>query len=454
MSEPILNSEESHDEARLVRNRNIKLSVGISLLSKVVGIAIAFGALPLASRALGTVFGVYAAISTVMNVMSTANFGIGPGITQALAPFATNRNEQEERSWVASAFALVGVSVLVLVLLAAVLFAFVPLWKIFGEDFKPFSTELRSGYVTLVILAAMLNLVSVSDSSYIGYLQDYKFKMYSLAGFILSLLLLFVTIKFVPTLVMFLVAMYAAPLIPRIYAAFRLIFVERPYLRFNLSSFSRLKIKTLLSTNLAHTAMQLGELATLTGGTLIVTNIYGVESAGRLGGLISWLAMVASLRVMILNPVWPGMKNAWSSHDYGWMHRTLNKAWMALMGMGVIVAGLIAFIGLVVFNRLYDVNFHASQQDMTALAVASLLTFTEALLYHLFIAIDRNWYGSLATLVRGIIAFGSAWILIPQYGTGGFFWSMSLGLVVSTIVMLYGARHELRTIYTGSHSAN
>lgn len=434
------------ESAQYMRNKNIKVSIFVSMFSKFVGVGIQFWAIPYASHEFGPLFGVYMAIATIMNVISTANFGIGPGITQALSTFATDRNEEEERSWFAGAFALVFVSALVLFVIALGIWLAVPMHKIFGAEFVNFEAPLKRGFISLVIVASLLNIVSIFDFSYIGYLEDYKLKYYTFAGFVLSIGAIFWVVANWPTVTGLLLAVFGVPLLPRFLGAYNLMFVNRPYLKFSWVDVTWEKIKRLLSSNLAHTTMQLGELAMNAGGMLIVSNTFGVRGSGQLGALLSWIAMVITLRTMIINPVWPGMRNAWQEKDYKWAKNTFIKAWGVMTIMGVVAAILFATVGQMLFNRLFDAQYGIDQASMIALGVAGIISFTEALFYYVFIAIDRIWVGSLSTLFRGLCAFTIAYFMIPRFGVSGFFWAMSIGLTLSTIVMVIFARKELKLI--------
>ncbi len=425
------------------RNKTIKLSVISSLISKLVGSVIQFFALPLAMHQMSTEdYAVFIAVGTLASMAATANLGVGPGLTRSLTHFATDPNEDEERSWFMSGLVLVAAFAGVLVLIGLLLPLLVPLTVAFGAGNPEVLPQVTTAYFVMVFIAVAMNFMSLSEATYVGFLEGYWPKIYYLFGYLLSCgAIVFVAFKMASPWAMIL-AVYGVPLIPLGYGLFRLLW-NRRHLIGPLAVVTKEKLTYILRTNLGSTSSQLGELLTFQFGTLMIGNSLGPAAQGKFGTLFQWFLMASALRTMVLGPLGATVANAWVKGDDVWLKGALTKAFALVGGMGVVAAGVLVLFGSPITAVLFKPEFFVEPHVFWGFAFMLLSSFLVSSLLVLIMAFDRYGLAGAVTLARGVVILLVTMMSVKTLGIEGFYWFTGGMLLLSFVVMVWAMRGQL-----------
>ncbi|MCB0824873.1 MAG: hypothetical protein KDC26_01675 [Armatimonadetes bacterium] len=415
-----------------MRSQSVRKSMKVSLLSKTMGALIQLIGLPIAAHHLGKLYGVYGPLASLMLVVGTVNLGVGPGLSQRLSGLVLKDQEEEERQWFSNAFYLTLWALILILIIGLVVALFVPIDRILGNDFVGYRSEGKAGLIAVVVLGCIQNLFSAFDGAYIGLLEDYKVRFYNAIGYGLSLLALVIVPFFPKSLPLMLFAVFGTAFLPKLISSYRLMMVERPYLRPRWADFAKEKFSDLISSNMAFTLCQMGDLGITSLGIILVANLGGTEASEKATNVIYYLTVLATVQTMITGSVWPAMSNAWRQGDIAWFKRVFRKAVLILLGAGTVFALGLATVGEPVIGYIFKNRGPLDGATTAWMGVAVIITFIEMMLVSVFMSIGKLWDAAGASLTRGLLGLVLAGFLYRAMGMPGFV----IGIIVARSLSL------------------
>lgn len=400
---------EVESDINVARSENVKKTIKISLLSKVLGGLLQLGVVPVAIHRLGQEYVVFSALVVLMSTFSTLNLGIGPGLAMELSQIAHDKDQEKERTVFMTSLLIVLIFAVGLGTIGLLVASLAPMQWIFPDDLMPYARSLRIGLFIIVGYGIVMNLVLPIGAVYTGLLEDYRVRKVNLVGYGLSLLATGYVAWRRANPLLLLTALYVVQVLPMIWLTWKLLARERPYLLGGLKDFSKDIFKRMLSSNIASTLIQFGEYICLSVAVLVVGELTDFLELSRVQISVLMLGILMTLVDMITGSIWPGVRSAVATEDWGWIKRTSKKAGAFLLILALVTYVVSFTFGEQLAGLLYG-NFGMSRDEMQLWAVCFIFMIPERLAQATATVFQKLWISALthvgkAGLVMVLIHF-------------------------------------------------
>ncbi|MCA0360494.1 MAG: hypothetical protein LCH41_05525 [Armatimonadetes bacterium] len=426
------------------RKKSIKLGIATSLVSKLFGAIVQFGAMPLAAAKMAEGhYDVYTFLLYQAMLLGLLNLGSGPGVVPEMSRYATEPNQQEEASWFTSSFWVGVISSVALALVILIAAPFVPIQAYVGKEFWPFEQELRLGLVAFAGIQIMRSVINQVTYAYMAYMEEYRMKAVISIGYGISIPAILAVAFFAPHPVWLLIAVIAVPFLAQYATVYRFWKVERPYLVPRLALYNRARGWKLFLANAYSSLAAAGTTVTMTVPLLLFTRVASqTEEVGYLGTLLTWYALASTVVVMIASAVMPTISNAFAHRDFSWIRRASLKAFR-----GTGLYGLILIIGCgaalpFVTQLLYPTipEYHGTHFDGFLLGALIATAGFNILLKGYLEGIGRFGQSAVAGFAGAAVALILTIAFMPAYGGTAVFCAIIASQVVAggvCLAMLY-----------------
>jgi O-antigen/teichoic acid export membrane protein len=376
-------------------------------------------------------YGLWMTISSIVAMLSFADFGMGNGLLNAIA-LANGRNDRESmRKFVSSAFFLLSGTAL----LIAIAFAFIFPWVHWPGLFNV-STQLarkESGPATLALAVCFIvNIpLGIVQRIQMGHQEGFRSDIWQGTGSLLSLVAVLVGVHLRWGLPLLILAVAGAPVVATILNGVSLFGWLRPWLLPRWSTFQWAAARMLASNGFLFFLLQIGAVLSFSSDNLIVAQIFGASAVPQFSVAQKVFLMVTMIQSTWLAPLWPAYGEAIQRGDIAWVRRTLKRSIVIVVVVTTLLSGILVATSRPLF-RLWvgpelvppwplTIGFAiwAVVQSAGA-AVAMYLNGSNALVFELGL--------SLAFLATGIPL---KILLCHQIGTAGIVWGGLIAYVLA-----------------------
>lgn len=426
------------------RKKSIKLGIITSLISKLFGSIVQFGAMPLAAAKMAEgYYDVYTFLLYQAMLLGLLNLGSGPGVVPEMSRFATEPDQQEEASWFTSSFWVGVVSSAALALIILIAAPLAPIRAYVGPEFWPFETEIRMGLVAFSAIVVLRSVISQVTYGYMAYMEEYRMKAVVSAGYGLSIPAIVLVAFFAPHPVWLILAVIAVPFLAQYVTVYRFWKIERPYLIPKLSLYNRARGWKLFLANAYSSLAAAGTTVTMTVPLLLFTRVASeTEQVGYLGTLLTWYALASTVVVMIASAIMPTISNAFAHGDYSWIRRATLKAFRGTGVYGVVLvigcSAALPFVTQLLYPSIPE--YHGSHFDGFLLGSLIASAGFNILLKGYLEGIGRFGHSAIAGFAGAAVAVLLTIVFLPMFGgTAAFCAIIASQLVAGAICfgMLY-----------------
>jgi len=422
-----------------IRKSRIKLSIFASIVSKVFGVFLPLVTLPLAAYHLGKSYDAFMVLVNLGGLFSAINLGIGPAAVYKIAKYATAKNEDQERTLLASSFVSAMGSSLIVASIVILIGVFAPIELIFGKSFTPFEQVLRPGVFFLAFIVIMYALQGTAVNMYTGYMEVHKIRYTMAAGYLLSAILAPIIIITTKSMFWTFVVIMGIPAVLPLTLIFRLLRVDRPYLNGSWKWFSKSESFSIFKGNMLQSVSDFGLMASRQL-PVVAIGFIGISTlgAGQAGTFIVWIQTIITVFYMVLGAITPAISHAFQAKDWKWIDMTNRKLWYGISLAGVIGTFLAMGIGPLLLNKLYAARFEVTSIDCLFLALALLSNIFMSWFAALCTSIGMFRQNSVGGIIQGVVAL---LVFIPASQFNGF---ITIGICIV-------CADTARSIYTYLH---
>lgn len=327
------------------RSIKAKRNIAALLFRKGIGLGISLLLVPLTLSYLGpTRYGIWLTVTSVVSWMYFFDLGLGNGMRNKVAEALARGERELVRLYVSTAYAVLGVVAIALLIVFYSAWAFVPWWRLFNAP-----TSLAAEITTLVavvftffclqFITSLINALLLADQrpAAAGYL--------STIGSALSLAAIFLLLQFGGrSLVNLAFTFGVANILPLIGASVYLFRSEyRQYAPCWLSiDFSR--SRDIASLGLKFFFLQSAAIVIYSTDNMIITQMFGPEEVAVYGIAYKYMSLVTMLFGIVMTPFWSAFTDAYHSGDLPWISRAMRgllRLWL-VFACGTVLLVLIA----------------------------------------------------------------------------------------------------------------
>lgn len=379
-------------------------------------------------------YGLWMTISSIVAMLSFADFGLGNGLLNAVA-VANGKNDRESmRKFVSSAFFLLSGTAILIAFMFTLAYPRVHWPSLFNV-----TTELarnESGPAVLALAACFIVSLplGIVQRIQVGHQEGFVHDIWQGTGNLLSLMALLLGVHLKWGLPLLILAVSAAPVTGTLVNGASLFGWLRPWLFPRWKSFRWAVARTLAGNGFLFFLLQIGFVASFSSDNLIVAQLLGASAVPQFAVAQKVFLLVVTMQATCLAPLWPAYGDAIHRGDIAWVRRTLKRSIVTVvLGSGVLSALLVVIsrplftlwvgpelvppwpltIGLAIWAILQG----------PGTAVAMYLNGSNALLFELCLAVAFI-----------AVAIPLKIFLCPRLGTAGIAWG-SLAAFAFTVTL-------------------
>lgn len=332
--------------AEAFRNRQLRLAIGTSVISKLSGALVQLAILPLALASLGQDrFAAFLALTSLAAWMGPLGLGLLPALTRELSAASAADDIARQKSMFAAAFwftLLVGL--LALVATAAVAAVWDPRGSL-GLSGDIEAAEAQLSLFAAIGVVAVHFFATLSQAVRAGYQEGYVSNLLSAIGNVLTFLAVYALASGEPHIAMFILAAYA-PMTLVLLLDFAVIIKGRPFLWPPHTKNAQAEtLRSLLGTSLVTWAGQLHYFLTAFASIVIVSRYFSSADTVAFGALMRVTMLGYGVIALLVWPIVPALTDAVHLGDSAWARRTCSQMAVIVPSAGVAGGAIIAFLG-------------------------------------------------------------------------------------------------------------
>ncbi|AFY32518.1 MATE family efflux transporter [Calothrix sp. PCC 7507] len=300
--------------------------------------------IPLTAKYLGTErFGIWLILSTLLTWISFVDLGLVNSLTNALATCDGREDKQMAQEAVSSAFYVMLLISLVLLLLFLIIYPLIPWNRVFNISSLVASQELKTSVFVCFILFFIRLPLSISGRIYGAYQEGYFHQIWSVIGSLSSIISLMFAIHTQANLPFLIMACFGSLLIGDVFSAIHLFGFRRQWLKPEYKYFNWLQCKSLLKTGFQFWTTQISAILIFETDLIIVTQLFGAKAVASYGITLRLFSLVVYVLSSFTISLWPAYTEALARGDHTWINHTFKMSvfisftWSFLIGTLLVI---------------------------------------------------------------------------------------------------------------------
>jgi O-antigen/teichoic acid export membrane protein len=313
-------------------------STGLSMLTVLITVPLTLGYLG-PER-----YGVWMTISSIVTVLAFADLGIGNGLLNAVTEAHGKDDRLAASSYVSSAFFFLSGISLILAVVFALVYPFVPWAKVFNVT-SPIAMAEAGPAMAVFFGCVLINVpLGMVQQVRLGYQEGFATSLWSAAGSVLRLGGVLLAIALQASLPWLVLAMTGGPAIAALMNSVEIFGVRKRWLlpRWRFVTSSAL-------TRVAHAGfyfflIQLSTTVAFSSDNIIAAQILGPEAVTQYAVPARMFSVMTMVLTMALTPLWPAYGESIARGDYQWSRKALSKSLTVIAMITIPVSLLLAGI--------------------------------------------------------------------------------------------------------------
>ncbi len=315
------------------RHRRIAWASMAAAGAKFIGILTALISVPLTLGYLGPErYGMWMTISAIIAMLGFADLGIGNGVLSAIARASGKNDHKAIRDTVANGFCILSLISIIILLLFAAIYSFVPWHSLFNVK-SPIAVAESGLVVGVLILCFSMNLTfGMVQKVQMGMQKGFLADLWEMVGSVTGLIGVLLAIWLEAGLPWLALAMMGAPVLIRlvntvIFFGFQCKW-SRPSWRF----VSATNMKTIVGVGSLFFVLQVAVAVGYQSDNIVIAQVLNAEAVATYAVTMKIFSLPTMVVGFILMPLWPAYGEAFSRGDIGWIRRTFRRSvWLSLL---------------------------------------------------------------------------------------------------------------------------
>lgn len=394
-------SEAASNRNSETRSRRLLVGIVSSVATRSLTALSPLLLIPVTLPALGNAqFGVWMTVVAVTGMIAWADLGLGSGLLTKLSGSIASDDKSKSRQYVSSAYGVVGLIAIVLLLFLWVFGRSLNWSDMLGASPGPSSENASSISIICLSLYAANIPVSLIHRVQFAAQMVTRSNLWQGAGGVASLLLAIGAVQTGQSDLTIVAAASSGPLLMNILNTIDIFTRVLPHLRPSPRFFQAQRARTLVALGLKFFILSIVTSVALSSDNLIVAHSLGANSVTELAVPARVLGAMGLLITLVNLPLWPANAEAIARGDTAWVQRTTRR----MMIGSALVVGISGGIFVIFGGHLLGILSNSQVNSSTPL-LASLC------LWWLFIAVSspmtmaQNAAGDLRTQLVGWFCF-------------------------------------------------
>ena len=324
------------------RSHNYVRQVKSSVVFKGLAVACSFFSVPLMIHYLGQEqFGVWSTLLSVMTWIAFFDLGLGNGLRNKLAESLAKDRVDEARSYISSAYSLIGLISLTLFLILATAAFIVPWQNVFNTQMLSaeklsYAVLITSFFIALNFLVSLINSVlNAVQKTSVVVLGQFLFNA-------LSLIFVYVLTKTTDASLLYLATGYGMSLVG-VNVLLNGWFYKGNGSLIPILSLDISQARPLLSLGFQFFVIQIAVLVIFSTDKILITQLFGPEFVTPYDVVFKLFGVITLVYGLITAPLWSSYTDAYHRGDIMWIKRVLRKQ-LLIYGLIILAVILLALV--------------------------------------------------------------------------------------------------------------
>lgn len=419
------------------RTKNIKLQIYLSFFLRGLSIILSFFVVRLTIEYLGNeLYGIWIILLSIMSWLSLFDVGIGNGLRNKLAIELSNNNFIEARSYISTAYLVLSLIALVLLILTTISIFLVDWTFIFNStilDIFEYRLMMLFFFFSIVfsfVLGLINSILSAFQQTALTNVISISINFFFIL-FLISFRAFFMTSLIKIVCIYFFVLIFS-------HLLFTVFFFKKnrnviPSLKY----FSKDKIKSILSLGGSFFVIQIAVLLIFTVDNYIILQTLGTEQVSTYNIVFKLFSIFTIGFGIIISPMWSAFTEANEKNDLIWMKAAIKKLNLIFL---VIILGLL--IMLFIYQDILDLWLPVNNRIVPPFnLIFAFFLFISISIWNNIYAFFLNGLGivklqMVTAIIGAIINIPLALYFIKglNLGLSGVVYSMCISLVLFSIL--------------------
>jgi O-antigen/teichoic acid export membrane protein len=403
------------------RYRRILLATSSALGTRVIGTIASFVTVPMLLSYLGKEqFGLWSTVISLVAWLGLLDLGISNGLINAVSEAYGKDDRRAAARYVTTAAATLAAISAVSALLLAIFSSKVEWGGALGVSDEASHNLLVSAVAAGASIMLIGMPLAVVQSTYAGHQMLYVANVFTSAGSLATVLVVWTSIRRGVDLPVLILAVGAATVAVNIVSLFFLTQVQMPWLKPRLSDVSWGALRRLLRTTVPLFLFQIGALAVNQSQLIILARAGSLVTVAEYAVLLNVIRIASGLVSLTTSSFVPSYREAVERGDSTWVSLSFRRMLLVRMTLASISAvGVVEFGDKLirVWLRRADIQFGLDVWIGVAvflLAVSWVTSYSD-----LLTILDRIWVQVGLVFINGLLTVGLTLWLAPRYAVLG-----------------------------------
>jgi len=323
------------------RHRRVTLTASFAVIARLVGAGSSLVTIPITLSYLGAErFGLWMAISSILTVLSFADFGIGNGVMNAVADAHGKNDTTGIKAAISSGAAILSSVAAGLILLFVAIYSRIDWGHVFNVHSQAARAEAGPALLVFMFCFAMNIFVGLVQRTQMGLQEGFRSYIWQLAGQIAGLLGVLLVIRLHGGLPLLVLALTGCPVFAALMNGALFFGVTHRDLLPSRHCISRPSVRRVCHLGVLFFVLQVVCAFAFFADNFIIIRILGPEAVTQYAVPQRMFMMISVVLAMSTAPLWPAYAEAISRGDSAWVRRTLLRSLrlvLGVAGLGVIV---------------------------------------------------------------------------------------------------------------------
>lgn len=329
---------------------------------------------PLTLKYLGAErFGLWMTMNAVLAMASFADFGIGSGLLNVVSEAFGQDDVPAIRRAVSSGFAVMCAIATVLATVFFTAYPFVDWAHFFGVTSPVASRDAAPAIAVFAACFALNIAMDVVQRVQLGLQQGYRYGMWQAVGSVLAFSGVLLAIHLRVGLPLLLVAIAGGPVLAVGLNVVHFFGWVRPDLRPQWALVSVALVRRIGRLGVMFFVLQVVSAVSFSGDNFILARVLGAGSVAQFAIPQRLFAIISTVVMMLVAPLWPAYGEALARGDIAWVRRTLRRSIFGIAGATALAAAALLLLAPWVLRLWVGPSIHPTFAVLSGLALWTVI---------------------------------------------------------------------------------
>ena len=333
------------------RGKHIKFTIFTGLMARASSMLMTIISVPLTLSYLGNErFGLWMTVTSVVAMLTFADFGIGNGLLTLVAEASGRDDLDAIRRYISSGFAiLISIAAGILLLFFSTAYPLIDWSHVFNVHNAIAQQEAGPAIAAMAVCVAGSVATLIVPRVQLALQHGFIYNLWVTIGLFASITAIWLVSINHGSVPLLTLALSGVPQVTAAINGFIFFHKNRQY-RPSWPLVNKAAMRRILNTGLMFVLLQVGLSISFASDKLIIARLLGAEAVASYSLYERVFGVGVSLMMVMLTPIWPAYAEAWARNDKEWVKKTLRRSLSLSLGASTAFAVFIAVAGPLVVS--------------------------------------------------------------------------------------------------------